>query len=157
MRPCPSWERHKKRVCVCLHTTYCTHLCPGLSVCLRGRDGWGKKGSGVGLGTGTKSIIIAVRITPALHTEQSSLSLSLSLYRSISHFPHSPPKSSQPATAAGWQTPIYSLHPSFVFLDGSVPGGGMYAQPGREKRAMGARKKKLKRDLCGPFKRRPAG
>lgn len=52
----------------------------------------GKKSSGVGLGTGTKSIIIAVRITPALHTEKSSLSLSLSLYRSVSHSPPLPPK-----------------------------------------------------------------
>lgn len=71
--------------------------------CVPARKRWlgKKKGSGVGLGTGTKSIIIAVRITPALHTEQSSLSLSLSLYRSVSHSPHSPPKSSQPATAAG--------------------------------------------------------
>lgn len=147
-----------KSVCVCACIPHTVRIYVRGWVCACEEEMVGeKKGSGVGLGTGTKSIIIAVRITPALHTEQSSLSLSLSLYRSVSHSPHSPPKSSQPATAAGWQTPIYSLHPSFYFMDGSVPGGGMYAQPGREKRAMGARKKKLKRDLCGPFKRRPAG
>lgn len=57
-----------------------------------------EKGSGVRVGTGAKSIIIAVRITPPLHTEQSSLSLSLS----VSHSPLTPPpKLSQPATAAG--------------------------------------------------------
>lgn len=108
----------------------------------------------VQVGTGTKSIIIAVRITPTLHTEQSSLPPPL--YLSLSLTPPPPfSKLSQAVDCSGGDTPQYILcTPHSFFQTARCPAVAYMLNRAEKRGRMGAGEQG---DLRGPFKQRPAG